>query len=101
MKTSQIAAKVVTRLFFFLLLIALIPFLQGDTSKLQHIYLTPKHAWTLAFPILLILGFIALLIICSIQKFRKTDLNWLLVINTLVLTAYAITLYIRIYQLIK
>jgi quinol-cytochrome oxidoreductase complex cytochrome b subunit len=101
MKTSQIAAKIVTRLFFILLLIALVPFLQGDTSKLQHLYLAPKHVWTLAFPIILILGFIALLIICSIQKFKKTDLNWLLVINTVVLLAYAITLYIRIYQLIK
>ena len=101
MKASQIAAKIVTRLFFFLLLIALVPFVQGDTSKLQHMYLMPKHSWTLAFPILLILGFIALLVICSIKKFSKTDLNWLLVINTLVLMAYAITLYIRIYQLIK
>ncbi|GGH15757.1 hypothetical protein [Mucilaginibacter phyllosphaerae] len=101
MKTSQIAAKIVTRLFFFLLLIALIPFLQGDTAKLQHLYLTPIHVWTLAFPILLILGFIALLVICSIKKFSKTDLNWLLVLNTLVLMAYAVTLYIRIYQLIS
>jgi hypothetical protein len=41
MKTSQIAAKIVTRLFFFLLLIALVPFIQGDTSKLQHLYLNP------------------------------------------------------------
>jgi quinol-cytochrome oxidoreductase complex cytochrome b subunit len=101
MKTSQIAAKIVTRLFFFLLLIALVPFVNGDTSKLQHLYLTPKHSWTLAFPILLILGFITLLVICSIKRFSKTDLNWLLVLNTVVLMAYAITLYIRIYQLIK
>ena len=101
MKTSQIAAKIATRLFFFLLLIALVPFLQGDTSKLQNLYLTPTHVWTLAFPILLILGFIALLVICSIKKFKVTDLNWLLVVNTVVLTAYAITVYIRIYQLIK
>jgi hypothetical protein len=101
MKTSQIAAKIATRLFLILLLLAMIPFLQGDTSKLQHLYLTPKHIWTLAFPILLILGFIALLIICSLKKFAKTDLNWLLVLNTVVLIAYAVTLYIRIYQLIK
>jgi quinol-cytochrome oxidoreductase complex cytochrome b subunit len=101
MKASQIAAKIVVRLFFILLLIALVPFLQGDTSKLQHLYLMPKHVYTLAFPILLIIGFITLLVICSIKKYRKADLNWLLVVNTLVLLAYAITLYIRIYQLIK
>ena len=101
MKASQIAAKIVVRLFFILLLIALIPFLQGDTSKLQHLYLMPKHIYTLAFPILLIIGFIALLVICSIKKYQKADLNWLLVINTVVLLAYAVTLYIRIYQLIK
>jgi hypothetical protein len=100
MKISQIAAKIITRLFFILLLMALVPFLQGDTAKLQHLYLTPKHMWTLAFPILLILGFIALLIICSIKKFSKTDLNWLLVLNTAVLMAYAITVYISIYKLI-
>ncbi|MCO5934233.1 hypothetical protein NAF17_01670 [Mucilaginibacter sp. RB4R14] len=100
MKTSQIAAKVVTRLFFFLLLIAIVPFLQGDTAKLQHIYLSPKNPWTLVFPILLILGFIALLVICSIKKFSKNDLNWLLVLNTIMLMAYGITIYISIYKLI-
>ncbi|MEB0260603.1 MULTISPECIES: hypothetical protein [unclassified Mucilaginibacter] len=100
MKTSQIAAKVVTRLFFFLLLIALVPFLQGDTAKLQHIYLSPKNPFTLVFPILLILGFIALLVICSIKKFSKNDLNWLLVLNTIMLMAYGITIYISIYKLI-
>jgi hypothetical protein len=101
MKTSQIAAKIATRLFFFLLLIALVPFIQGDTSKLQHLYLAPKQVWTLTFPILLILGFIALLIICSVKKFSKTDLNWLLVLNTVVLMAYGITLYVHIYRLIN
>ena len=101
MKTSQIVAKIVTRLFFFLLLIALVPFIQGDTSKLQHLYLNPKNVWTLAFPIILILGFIALLVICSIKKFRETDLNWVLVVNTVVLMAYGIALYVHIYQLIK
>ncbi|MES2267237.1 MAG: hypothetical protein V4520_10775 [Bacteroidota bacterium] len=100
MKTSQIAAKVVTRLFFFLLLIAIVPFLQGDTAKLQNIYLSPTHGWTLIFPILLILGFIALLVICSIKKFSETDLNWLLVLNTVMLMAYGVTIYISIYKLI-
>jgi cation transport ATPase len=101
MKVSQIAAKAVVRVFFILLLIALIPFLQGDGSKLQHLYLTPKHAYMLAFPILLILGFITLLVLCSIKKYSKPDMNWLLVVNTVVLIAYSATLYISIYKLIK
>lgn len=101
MKISQIAAKVAVRVFFILLLMALIPFLKGDDAGLQHLYLTPKNIYTLAFPILLILGFIALLVICALKKYKRPDLNWLLVINTLVLIAYAVTLYIRIYQLTK
>ncbi len=70
-------------------------------QKLQHLYLTPKHAYMLAFPILLILGFITLLVLCSIKKYSKPDMNWLLVVNTVVLIAYAATLYISIYKLIK
>ncbi|MEO7214071.1 hypothetical protein [Mucilaginibacter sp.] len=101
MKVSQIAAKAAVRVFFILLLIALVPFLLGDGIKLQHLYLTPKHAYMLAFPILLILGFITLLVLCSIKKYSKPDMNWLLVVNTVVLIAYAATLYISIYKLIK
>jgi cytochrome bd-type quinol oxidase subunit 2 len=101
MKLSQVAAKIVVRLFFILLLIALLPFLQGENAKLQHLYLMPKNLWTLAFPILLVLGFIVLLVICAIKKYSKPDLNWLLILNTLVLMAYAATVYIRIYQLVK
>ena len=101
MKISQIAAKIVVRIFFILLLIALVPFIKGDAAKLQHLYLMPNNVLTLAFPILLILGFIFLLVVCAIKKYSKQDLNWLLVINTVVLIAYAVTLYIRIFQLIK
>jgi quinol-cytochrome oxidoreductase complex cytochrome b subunit len=101
MKFSQIAAKAVVRVFFIMLLMALIPYLQGNNTKLEHIYLMPKNTWSLAFPILLILGFVVLLVICSIKKYSKQDLNWLLVINTVILIAYAVTVYIRIYQLTK
>jgi hypothetical protein len=101
MKSSQLVAKVVVRLFLFLLLLALVPFFTGDTSKLQHIYFTGQNKWVLVFPGLLAAGFITLFILCTIKKYSKPDLNWLLVLNTLVLMAYGITLYIRIYQLIK
>lgn len=101
MKASVIAAKAVVRIFFILLLVAMIPFAQGDSAKLHNLYLVPKQAYMLAFPILLILGFIALLVICSIKKYSRADLNWLLVVNTVVLIAYAVTLYMSIYALIK
>jgi quinol-cytochrome oxidoreductase complex cytochrome b subunit len=101
MKTSQIAAKFVVRLFFILLLIALVPFFQGNSDKLQHLYLNPKNTWTLAYPILLIIGFITLLVLCSIKKYSQQDLNWFLVLNTVILLIYGATLYFRIYQIIK
>ena len=100
MKTSKIAAKVAVRLFFFLLLLALVPFVTDQSSKLKHLYFTNHNKWVLVFPALLTLGFIALLILCSIKKYSKPDLNWLLVLNTAVLLAYGITLYIRIHQIV-
>ena len=101
MKASQIVTKIAVRLFFALMLIALVPpFLMGDKSKLQHIYLTFQHPWQMIFPGLLVFGFIGLLVICSIKKYKETDLNWLLVLNTVILTIYGIAIYIRILHLI-
>ncbi|HTE02308.1 MAG TPA: hypothetical protein VK668_23625 [Mucilaginibacter sp.] len=101
MKTSQIVAKAVTRLFILLLLLASIPLFQADSAKLHHIYFVGNNKWTLVFPGLLLAGFIGLFIYCSIKKFSIPDLNWVLVINTLVLMAYCATLYMRIYEIIK
>ncbi|MEO6521467.1 MAG: hypothetical protein ABIN91_07315 [Mucilaginibacter sp.] len=103
MKASQIAAKVVVRLFLFLILLALVPVFTGSSidKQLQGIYLTTNNKWVLVYPILLILGFITLLIICTIKKYSKPDLNWLLVVNTVVLIVYGITVFIRISHLIK
>ena len=98
MKASQIAAKAITRLFFILLLMAVLPFAQGDNKKLGQLYFTTHHKWVFVFPVILILGFISLLVICTIKKFKEMDLNWLLVLNTAILLAYGITLYIRIWH---
>ncbi|OOQ57935.1 hypothetical protein [Mucilaginibacter pedocola] len=100
MKASQIAAKAVVRIFFILLLLALVAFLQGDTQKLHQLYIRPKHMYTLAFPIILIIGFIILLVLATIKKYSQPDINWLLVVNTVVLLVYSITLYFTIYKLI-
>jgi cytochrome bd-type quinol oxidase subunit 2 len=97
MKTSKIAAKIAVRLFFTLMLIALVPpFLMGEKSKLSRIYLSFRHPWEMVFPAILVLGFISLLIISKVKKYRETDLNWLLVLNTAILIIYGAAIYIRI-----
>jgi hypothetical protein len=101
LKASQIAAKVVVRLFFILLLISLVPFMQGDNHKLQNLYFTTHHKWIFVFPIILMVGFISLLVICTLKKYREMDLNWLLVLNTVIILVYSATLYIRVWHLVK
>ena len=98
MKTSQIAAKVVVRAFFSLILAATIPYFAGNNVKLQHFNFVVPHPWTLVFPALLICGFIGLLVTCTIKKYKVIDLNWLLVVNTLVLIAYGVAVFIRVYH---
>jgi|SRR3569833_2036764 hypothetical protein len=98
MKTSQIAVKAVVRVFLLLLLISTVPFLQGGNAKLQNFNFIVHQTWTLIFPAVLILGFMGLLITCTIKKYKTTDLNWLLVVNTLVLMAYGIAVFIKVYQ---
>ncbi|RFZ82158.1 hypothetical protein DYU05_16185 [Mucilaginibacter terrenus] len=100
MKASQIAAKAVVRVFFALILLALVMFINGDRTKLQHIYLAPKHLYTLVAPLLLIIGFITLLVLCSVKKYTKPDLNWLLVVNTVVLLVYLGTLFFAVQKLL-
>lgn len=98
MKASQIAAKAIVRVFLVLLVASTIPFLQSDNAKLQQFDFVIRQKWTLIFPSILILGFVGLLITCTIKKYKITDLNWLLVVNTLVLMAYGIAIFIRVYH---
>jgi len=101
LKASQVTAKVIVRLFFILLLVSLVPFAQGDNHKLHNLYFTTPHKWVFIFPCVLILGFISLLVYCTIKKYKEVDMNWLLVLNTAILLAYGITLYIRVWHFIK
>ena len=100
MKVSRIAVKIATRLFLILLVMGLLPALQGDQSKLQHVYLTFHHKWEMVFPAVLILGFIGLLVYCIIKKYQEPDMNWLLVLNTVILIVYGIAIYIRVYHMV-
>lgn len=99
MKTSGIVAKAVSRLFLLLLVLAVVPLFQADPNRLQHLYIVSKSKWFFVFPVILIGGFVYFLIRCTIKKYTEPDSNWLLVINTLILTAYCATVLLRVYQL--
>lgn len=99
MKTSGIIAKSVSRLFLLLILSAGVFLFQGDSSKLQHLYIVTSSKWLFVFPVLLIGGFVFFFIRCTIKKYTEPDSNWLLIINTLVLMAYCVTLFLRVYEL--
>jgi hypothetical protein len=101
MKISQIAAKAVVRVFLLLLLISTVPFLEGNNPKLQNFQFVVHQKWTLAFPSILIVGFVTLLVLCTIKKYKEVDLNWLLVVNTLVLLAYFLTVAYAVYRQIS
>lgn len=101
MKTSQIAAKIVLRLFLFLILACAIPFVTGDNAQLQHMNFVVYQKWMLIFPGILIVGFITLFIICTVNKYKKADLNWVLVVNTVVLIVYLLAIALKTYQLLK
>ncbi len=100
MKVSQFVTKIILRIFFILLFAALVPFFYGDQAKFQHIYLVFHHNWEMIFPAIIIIAFIFLLITCAVKKFKEPQLNWLLVVNTIVLLAYGIAIYIRIFQMV-
>jgi quinol-cytochrome oxidoreductase complex cytochrome b subunit len=102
MKTSRVVTKIVIRLFFLLLLMALVPpFFMGDQNKLKNIYLAFRHKWEIIFPAILIISFVTLLIIGAVKKFRETDLNWLLVLNTVILTIYGIAIYVKVLHMMN
>jgi hypothetical protein len=101
MKSGRFIAKLVTRLFFLLLLFACLPLFQVDSSKLHHLYFVTTHKWVWVFPCVLVGAFITLFIGCTVQKYTKPDWNWLLVVNTLVLGAYCATLFIKVLELVK
>jgi hypothetical protein len=100
MKVSKLATKIIVRAFFILMLVAAVPFFYGDQSKFQHIYFAFPHKWEIVFPAIIIISFFILMITCAIKKYNELELNWLLVVNIIVLVAYAIAIFIRISHII-
>ena len=101
MKNSRFIAKLVSRLFFLLVLFALIPLFQVDRTKLSQIYFVSTHQWIWVFPCILVGSFLTLFAGCTIQRYSKPDWNWPLVVNTIVLMAYCASLYIRVLHLVS
>jgi hypothetical protein len=100
MKVNQFITKIVVRVFFILVFAAMIPFFTGDQTRLQHIYFTFPHKWQMIFPIILILAFISLLITCSVKKYKEPELNWLLILNTVILVVYGAAIFIRVSHMV-
>jgi hypothetical protein len=101
MKVSKLVTKIVLRVFFILIIVALVPLFHGDQTKLQQIHLSFHHAWEMIFPAIIILSFLFILITCAVKRFNEPQLNWLLVVNTIVLLAYGIAIYIRVMQMVN
>jgi hypothetical protein len=100
MKVSQFVTKIVVRVFFILLFVALIPVFQGDQTKLQHIYLTFHHKWEMIFPVILLVSFVILLVYCAVKRYKEPEINWLLVLNTAILLIYGIAVFIRVSHMV-
>lgn len=99
---SKFIAKLLVRLFMLLLLFAFAPaILESKTGRSLHsTFVYIENKWAFIFPGLLFLSFLTLLIITLRHKYQKTDLNWMLSLNTGLLIAYVVMLYVRIFPLI-
>jgi hypothetical protein len=95
MKLSKFFAKLMLRLVFILLLAAAVGVTQNQ-GKLQQLGSINLLQWQLIFPVLLMAGFVGLLITCALKKFNVIDLNWLLVVNSLMLIIYGMAVFIKI-----
>ena len=100
MKVNKVVTKAVLRVFFILVLVAAFPFIHGDQSKFQHIYFSYHNYWQLTFPAIIIIGFLILLVMCAIRRYENTELNWLLVVNTIIVTAYGVAIFIKVSSMI-
>jgi len=101
LKISQVAAKTAIRVFIIILFFGLFPFIAGNEAmdaRIQSTHLVFPNKWTLVFPAILFLGFLTLVIICKKRKYQVPDFNWLLVLNTVILLAYLVLLYSRIFK---
>lgn len=99
---SKFTVKLLVRLFILLLLFAFAPFIfeKKTVRPLGEIFLYIENKWAFIFPGLLFLSFLILLILTLRSRYQKTDLNWMLSLNTALLVIYLIMLYVKLYPMI-
>ncbi|HWV72175.1 MAG TPA: hypothetical protein VN040_10680 [Pseudosphingobacterium sp.] len=96
--TSKFVSKLLVRLFILLLAAAIVPMFADKqiAAKMEATYVYIENKWVFIFPLILFLSFLTLLILTGRTKHQKTDLNWMLALNTLLLIIYVIMLFIRL-----
>lgn len=103
-KISKTAAKTAVRIFVIVLFMGVLPLVagndQGWNERIANAHLVIVNKWTLVFPAVLLIGFLWLAILCKKNKYQQTDVNWLLVLNTVILITYLVMLYSRIYKVL-
>src|SRR4051812_15026459 len=92
---SGLMAKLLVRVFFLLIVLALVAAIKYE-DKLKGLGSIRLDQWRLVFPLLLIIGFIVLLVLAALKKYRQTDLNWLLIVNTVMLMINGLAIFMRI-----
>ena len=99
---SQFTAKLLVRLFILLLLFAFAPVVleQETTRSYGETFVYIENKWALIFPGLLFASFLVLLFLTLRHKYQKTDLNWMLSLNTALLIIYITMVYVRLYPII-
>ncbi|MEH6306041.1 hypothetical protein RYH73_10340 [Olivibacter sp. CPCC 100613] len=100
--TSKFVSKLLVRLFILILAAAVVPAFVDDeiAAKLGTTYVYIENKWVFIFPLILFLSFLTLLILTGRNRHEKTDLNWMLSLNTLLLIIYVVMLFIRLAPLI-
>lgn len=69
-------------------------------ARMQTTYVYLENKWIFIFPLILFLSFLTLLILVGRTKHEKTDLNWMLSLNALLLIIYVIMLFARLYPVL-
>ena len=100
MRVSKLITKIIIRIFFILLLAVAFLFFSGDQAKYQHIYFSFTHKWQMVFPAIIVLSFLVLFVACARKRYNEPEMNWLLVVNTVVLLAYGIAVFIKVSSLV-
>jgi cation transport ATPase len=99
MKTSKFLAKFMVRLVFILLLVAGFAIVQ-NSGKLQQLGSINLYQWRLIFPVILIGGFMGLSIATALKKYNQPDLNFLLIVNSVMLIIYGMAIFFQISRIV-